>query len=166
MAGCGDQQIVTPRNLEIMMRFRPTFCLLVLGTFASIVSIVSVAPALAADDMLRPGKWEVVTKSSIDQAGQKMDMPETKTEMCIVPQQAAENTETAPDSSCAVETIEKSDGKLVTRATCGDIVTDSTMTWNDDSYESVTHMVMASNGTTTMVSDMTAQGRYLGDCTQ
>lgn len=156
------------------MRFNATVCLpiprlLILGALSSFTlgSLCTLAvPALAADDMLRPGKWEVVTKGSVDQAEQKMDMPETKTEMCIVPQPAAENTETAPDSSCAVETIEKSDGKLVTRATCGDIVTDSTMTWNDESYESVTHMVMASNGTTTMVSDMIAQGRYLGDCAQ
>jgi hypothetical protein len=147
-----------------MMRSKSAFGhLLILGTFAS---FSLAGPVLAADDILRPGKWEVVTVGSVDQAGQKMDMPETRTEMCVAPQAATQNSETTVDPTCPVETIEKSAGKLVTRATCGDIVTDSTMTWNDDSYESVTHMVMASGGTTTMVSDMTARGRYIGDCSQ
>jgi hypothetical protein len=145
---------------EFIMRFAATTGLLVLAT----VSALSASgPAFAADETLRPGKWEVLTSGSVDQAGQKMDMPESKTEMCVepAPEQVAE---TPADPTCTVETLEQSDGRLVTRAVCGDVTTDSTMTWNDDSYESVTHMVMQSGGQTIMVSDMVAKGRYLGAC--
>lgn len=130
---------------------------------ASLLTLSLAVPGLAAEETLRPGKWEVVTSGSVDQAGQKMEMPESRAEMCVEP--APETVaETPADSGCTVETLEKASGRLVTRATCGEVVTDSTMTWNDESYESVSHMVMTSGGKTIMESDTTSTGRYLGAC--
>ncbi|TDQ82184.1 uncharacterized protein DUF3617 [Dongia mobilis] len=130
---------------------------------ASLITLSLATPGLAAEQTLRPGKWEVLTTGSIDQAGQKTEMPESRAEMCVEP--APETVaETPADSGCTIETLEKSSGKLVTRATCGEVVTDSAMTWNDESYESVSHMVMTSGGQTIMESDTKSTGRYLGAC--
>jgi len=148
-------------NAEFIMRF-----LSQIGgslSLALLLSIGSAAPGQAADETLRPGKWEIITTGSMDQSGQKMEIPETRSEMCVAPAQDQASSIPA-DNTCQIETLEKAAGKMVTRATCGEIVTESTMTWNDDSYESVSHMEMTSGGQVIMVNDTRVVGRYLGAC--
>lgn len=148
-------------------KIMPTILPAVRGLVFGLAAAIVLAQQAGAADSLRPGQWEVTTTGTMTQEGQTQDLPADVVEMCLSPEQAQAAVTAAPpgDSGCSVATISQGAGTLVTRVTCGENVMDSTMTWQDDSYESVSHMVMASEGKVMMTSDMVARGRYVGACT-
>jgi len=142
------------------LRLRTVAALLGLGC-------LGLSATLAVADVMKPGKWEVITTGDVEKGGKKVPIPADKTEICISKEQAMRTTEAPPagNSGCTVETISKTSSKLVTHITCGNVTIDNTTTWTAKAYESVIRTSSTEDGQP-VANNLNAKGRYLGACTQ
>lgn len=122
--------------------------------------------SLAMADMMKPGKWEVITTGDVEKGGKKVPIPVDKIEICISKEQAKQTTEAPPagNTGCTVETISKTASKLVTHITCGNVSIDNTTTWTAKAYESLIRTSSTEDGQP-VANNLDAKGRYLGACT-
>jgi hypothetical protein len=136
---------------------------------AALMSCVVGAAALAAQNPMRPGRWEVTTQMQM--ANVPMKMPETKTTQCVTPEQAKDVA--IPGSSpmgrgrgadsCKTVDHKVSGNTVSWKAVCGPPQNTSgtgEIVFNGDSYAGTMKM-------TTEQGEMTMKmsGKRVGDCT-
>lgn len=123
------------------------------------------AAPLAQAEMMKPGKWQVITTGDVERGGKSVPIPTDTSEICISEEQARQTTEPPPagDTGCTVETVEKSAAKLVTHITCGDVTIDNTTTWSAQAYESIIRTTATEDGQP-VANNLDAKGRYIGPC--
>jgi hypothetical protein len=129
---------------------------------------LTVSSQIAAADGMNSGQWHISTQGTTTMGGQKMDLPKNEMDSCVTPQQAKQATDAAaaqPQTDCKTETLSKSGNQTKTRTTCPTSVTTTDFLLSPNDYTSVTHMEMK-QGETQIVTDMTAIGQRVGDCTQ
>lgn len=141
------------------LRLRTAAVLLALGC-------LGLSATLAVADVMKPGKWEVITTGDVEKGGKKVPIPADKVEVCISKEQARQTTEAPPagNTGCTVDTISKTPNKLVTHITCGNITIDNTTTWTAKAYESIIRTSSTEDGQP-VANNLDAKGRYLGACT-
>ena len=132
--------------------------------FAAIVVFVAVAPATAAENPQKPGKWAITMQMEIP--GMPIKMPAVKTEICLTeedlkdPQKAVP---TDPKSKCTVGDY-KVDGDTVTWSVdCPKQNMKGTgeITYTDDSYSGSMDMTVGEQKMKTKYS-----GKWLATCTK
>lgn len=129
------------------------------------ICLVPLLAATASAEMMKPGKWEVVTTGDVEKGGKKVPILTDKSAICISQEQAKQTTEAPPagDTGCTVETVEKTAAKLVTHITCGNVTIDNTTTWTAKAYESVIRTSSMEDGQP-VANNLDAKGRYIGAC--
>jgi hypothetical protein len=121
-----------------------------------------------ADDSMQPGKWQITTEGSTTMGTQKIDLPKNQMESCVTPdqvKQAGNVAQQQTQTDCKNEVLSKNGNETKTRTTCPTSTTTIDFTVSSDSYTSITHMEMK-QGDTPVVTDMTATGKRVGDCSQ
>lgn len=122
---------------------------------------------VSADETMQPGKWQITTEGNTTMGDQKIAMPKNQMESCVTPDQVKQTdiTQQPTQTDCKSEVLSKNGNQTKTRTTCPTSTTTIDFTLNKDSYTSITHMEMK-QGETQVVTDMTANGKRIGDCTQ
>jgi hypothetical protein len=123
------------------------------------------AGAASAQEMT-PGKWRVTVEGTSELDGQKTDLPRNQMETCITAEQAkkiAEQSALPQMEGCKAEILSRDANGMKVRANCEGIVSTSTITTANNSYQAVTHMEMTHDGAK-MITDMTSTGTRIGDC--
>jgi hypothetical protein len=135
---------------------------------AGVLSILAISGSVAfAADAMKPGKWQVTTEGSTTMGTQKIDLPKNQMDSCVTPDQVKQTdvAQQPTQTDCKSEVLLKSGNETRTRTTCPTSTTTIDFTVNSDSYTSITHMEMK-QGDTNVVTDMTATGKRVGDCSQ
>ena len=132
--------------------------------FAAAVALVGVAPASAAENPQKPGKWKVSMQMEIP--GMPIKMPPVNFEICLT-EEDLKNPEksvpTDPKSDCKVGDYQV-DGKTVTwTMDCPKQNMKGTgeITYTDDSYSGGMDMTVGEQQMKTKYS-----GKWLGTCTK
>jgi hypothetical protein len=121
-----------------------------------------------ADDSMQPGKWQVTTEGSTLMGSQKVDLPKNQMESCVTPdqvKQAGNIAQQPTQDGCKSEVLSKTGNETKTRTTCPTGTTTVDFTVSSDAYTAITHMEMK-QGDMPVVTDMTATGKRIGDCSQ
>jgi hypothetical protein len=127
---------------------------------------LTVSSGIAVADGMNPGKWHITTEGVTMMGSQKIVMPKNEMDNCLTPQQAKQAADaTTQQGECKTEVLSKNGNETKTRSTCPTSVSTIDMTVTGDTYTSVSHTEMK-QGETKIVSDITATGKRVGDCTQ
>lgn len=129
-------------------------------------------PALAADNPMKPGMWEITAQTEM--AGMPYKMPPMTSKICITPEMLAKNHGLGEQKSPPGTHCERTDYKISgNHAEWGVSCTGKnamsghgTLTWDSpDSYHGETHLTMQMDGHTNNV-DQTMSAKRLGECTK
>ncbi len=156
-----------------LIRFRnsTTRCIASTGLSASILAIILAAPvsAVPADDLVRPGMWEIV--STMDMPNNPQMHPQNRQTHCytaidvagINAKNAALMTSTAAvpaDQKCTVKDVQYVGNKGTWNTVCqGGTTVHTDMVFHGDSIEGV---LIIRTGNMTMKASMT--GKRIGEC--
>ena len=137
--------------------------------WAGIALLILTAGSTAVSaETMKPGKWQVTTEGRTTMGTQKIDLPKNQMENCVTPDQVKQSSDVAQQptqTDCKTEILSKSGNESKTRTTCPTSTTTIDFTVTSESYTSITHMEMK-QGDTQVVTDMTATGKRVGDCSQ
>lgn len=142
----------------------------------SVIALAMLATAIViAQSSMRPGQWEMSMQMQMPNMPAGVQMPVTKTVLCISPDQAKDPANAIPRQSGRGRATGKDDCKMTDMKTSG-----NTLTWSmtctspekmtatnemtftgDDSFTSTMKMVMAQGEMTTKTT-----AKRIGDCTK
>jgi hypothetical protein len=139
------------------------------GRAAIVVAAFMASGTLAfADGSMQPGKWQITTEGSSLMGDQKVPLPKNQMESCVTPDQAKQASNIAQQPTqdgCKSEVLLKNSNETKTRTTCPTSTTTVDFTVSSDAYTAITHME-TKQGDMPVVTDMTAIGKRIGDCSQ
>lgn len=139
-------------------------------TSLPVLLILFAMPALAADNPMKPGMWEI--SSQTDMPGMPYKMPPMTFKHCVTAQMLAKNQALGEQKSPPGTHCDRTDYKISgNQAEWGVSCTGrenmsghGTVTWDSpNSYHGETHLSMEMNGHTTSMTQ-TMQGKRIGDC--
>jgi len=133
---------------------------------------VAALPALAADNPMRPGMWEITSQT--DMPGMPYKMPPMTFKQCVTPEMLTKDhglgaPHSPPGSHCERAQYKVAGNHAEWAVSCTGrqkLSGKGSITWDSpDSYRGETHMTMDVNGRTTNMTQ-TMQGKRLGDCSK
>jgi hypothetical protein len=137
--------------------------------FVTALALIATA-ALVAQSPMRPGLWEITTQMQMP--NMPVQMPETKLQQCVSPDQAKDPVNTVPRGPDAGRGGRKDDCKVADYKVSGDkvawtmacttpnkLTSTGEMTFSGDSYTGTMKMLMAQGEMT-----MKMSGKRVGDC--
>lgn len=129
-------------------------------------------PALAGENPMKPGMWEITTQ--MDMPGMPYKMPPMTFKHCVTPEMLAKDhglgeQKSPPGTHCERTQMKLSGNQAEWGLRCtgkSNMSGHGTMTWDSaNSYHGVTHMTMDMNGHTTNMTQVMS-GRRVGDCSK
>jgi len=129
-------------------------------------------PALAGDNPMKPGMWEITTQTEMP--GMPYKMPPMTFKHCITPAMLARNNgldeqKSPPGTHCERSKMNISGNQAEWSLSCTGKTNMSghgTVTWDSaNSYHGETHLTMDMGGHTSNVTQ-TMQGRRIGECSK
>lgn len=129
-------------------------------------------PALAGQNPMRPGLWEITTQ--MDMPGMPYKMPPMTLKHCVTPEMLAKDhglgeQKSPPGSHCERTKMSMSGNHAEWAVSCTGkthMTGNGTVTWDSvDSYHGESHLTMDMNGHTTNVRQ-TMQGKRIGECSK
>jgi len=129
-------------------------------------------PALAGENPMQPGMWEITTQ--MDMPGMPYKMPPMTLKHCVTPEMLAKDhglaeQKSPPGSHCERTKMKISGNQAEWAVSCTgktNMTGHGTMTWDSaNSYHGVTQLTMDMDGQTRNVTQ-TMQGKRLGQCTK
>lgn len=122
-------------------------------------------PSSMADEM-RPGKWQITSKSEM--TGMPVQMPSnTHTVTICVDNKNKDRPPIGADDSCKFSNLKKSGATTSWKMVCSGqtkMSGEGSMTLNSDSYEGSSTMLMDLGGGEQMKMKTSYKGKRLGDC--
>lgn len=129
-------------------------------------------PALAGENPMQPGMWEITTQMNMP--GMPYQMPPMTFKHCVTPEMLAKDhglgeQKSPPGSHCERTRMKLSGNRAEWAVSCtgkANMSGHGTLTWDSpDSYHGETHLTMDMDGQTRNMTQ-TMQGKRLGACTQ
>jgi hypothetical protein len=134
--------------------------------------VLAVAPAIADENPMKPGMWEITAQT--DMPGMPYKLPPMTSKLCVTPEMLAKNhglgeQKSPPGTHCERTNFKVSGNHAEWGMSCTGKTTMSghgTVTWDSpNAYHGETHLTMEMGGRTNNV-NQTMSGRRIGTCSK
>lgn len=132
---------------------------------------LTAAPALAGENPMKPGMWEITTQ--MDMPGMPYKMPPMTFKRCVTPEMLAQNNglgeqKSPPGTHCERTKMNVSGNRAEWGVSCtgkNNMSGHGTVTWDSpNAYHGETHLTMDMNGHATNVTQVMSGRRIAADC--